>query len=329
VYLPTTFNPERTWPVLFIMSPVGGGAWTLERYRRGAEACQWITAVSVESRNYFIYSSEAVEAMIEDLCARLPVDTHRVYYSGFSGGARMALRMAEERAPLPCAGVIACGAGRYPNTIGSDVTVYGLCGCTCFNRRDMALTFTSLRSPGCRLEFFVGDHEWAGPALLEEAMVWLNAWFLREAAPRNRRYRAEWQATARGLTRAAFGCATNQPLNAYKLATLAAGPPVTLPVQRTARALAVKLNRLSSVRRNLAAEAALASFVDEYLAARDAGRTGVSGSNQLARAAQAYAEAHKRTPQARLFRELARPAPIPDGLLQRAVDAARQRGLTR
>jgi len=39
-----------------------------------------------------------LEAMIDELCARAPVDPRRVFVSGFSNGASMALRLACERA---------------------------------------------------------------------------------------------------------------------------------------------------------------------------------------------------------------------------------------
>jgi hypothetical protein len=329
LYLPPTFTTQRRWPVVFIMSPVGGGQWTLERYRPGAEECQWILAVSVESRNYFVYSTEAVEAMIADVRARLPIDPERVYVSGFSGGARMALRMAEERRPLPYAGVIACGAGRYPHTIGSDVAVYGLCGTTCFNRRDMALTFAGLRNPDVRLQFFVGAHDWAGPELLRDAMTWLNAAFLRAAATANTRYRREWAAFARKMVKEAHACATNRPVRAYELAQRAGGRPVTVPAQREALQLLARLGRLPGVRRHVVAQEALDVLVEQQLAAIGPRGGNPVSSNALRRAALTQADAHRATRYAEIFKELARPAPIPEGLLKRAVDSARQRGILR
>jgi len=182
VYLPKAFVPTRKWPVLFLMAPGGGKAEGLKRYIEGAEFNGWILALSVQSRNGFDKSKEAVLAMVRDVTKRLPVDQSRLYASGFSGGARMAFWLAKEDKRL--AGVLACGAGGEVGGLQSKVVVYGLCGSNCFNRWDMACAFKASKNKSSRLRFFVGDHAWAQADLITHAMTCMNSCYLaRPASP--------------------------------------------------------------------------------------------------------------------------------------------------
>ena len=179
VYLPKAYSPDRKWPVLFIMSPVGGNAATMDRYIPGAEMNQWILAVSVQSKNGDDVTEEPITAMVEDVCTRLPADTKRLYASGMSGGARMAFWLSEQMKSKGFAGVLACGAGGTPEKMSSKTAVFGLCGYNCFNRWDMACTFKDLKNGSSRLRFFVGNHTWADAGMITYGMAWLNACTLK------------------------------------------------------------------------------------------------------------------------------------------------------
>ena len=183
VYLPTAYSADRKWPVLFIMSPVGGNAGTLDRYIPGAEMNNWILAVSVQSKNGSDVTEEPITAMVDDVCKRLPVDPKRIYSSGMSGGARMAFWLSEQMKSKGFAGVLACGAGGTPDKMSSKTVVFGLCGSNCFNRWDMACTFKQLKNDMSRLRFFVGNHTWADASQITYAMAWLNACYLKAMPP--------------------------------------------------------------------------------------------------------------------------------------------------
>ncbi|MDZ4199148.1 MAG: hypothetical protein U1E27_07680 [Kiritimatiellia bacterium] len=182
VYLPKEYSPDRKWPVLFILSPTGGNDQTLARYLDGAEMNNWILAVSVQSKNNFPQSQDAVRAMVGDVFRTLPVDPKRMYASGFSGGARMAFWLAEELKSRGFAGVLACGAGGTPAKMSAQTVVFGLCGSNCFNRWEMASTFKDLKNADSRLRFFPGNHDWALAPLLAYGMSWLNGCYLKSSA---------------------------------------------------------------------------------------------------------------------------------------------------
>jgi len=181
VYVPKSYTADRKWPVMFIMSPGGGDAGTLDRYLAGAELNGWILAGSVQSRNDFKPSEEAVKAMVADVCKHMPVDTKRMYASGFSGGARMAFWLSEEMKAKGFAGVLPCGAGGHPDRMSPKTIVFGLCGSNCFNRWDMACTLRGIKNGLSRLRFFQGNHDWAEAEHITYAMAWLNACYLKTA----------------------------------------------------------------------------------------------------------------------------------------------------
>ncbi len=177
--LPENYDPDREekWPVLFVMSPMGGTQNALRRYVPGADQCGWILAMSVESKNANDghVSHSAIMAMTEDLFDFFPVDDERCYASGFSGGAREAYWLAR-RLPDSILGIIPCGAGGMPNSRGA--LAYGLCGTTCFNRWDMSVTFFQRVKDRGVLRFFPGMHQWAKADLITQAMLWMNGRYL-------------------------------------------------------------------------------------------------------------------------------------------------------
>lgn len=174
LYLPNSLRRGAKHPVLFVMSPGGGAAGDAERYRSGAERNRWIIAISKQSRNGFDASQDAVDSMIRQVSAKLPVDQRRLYVTGFSGGARMAFATARSHPAI--AGVIACGAGG--ELASAEQVAYGLDGSNCFNRNDMAYSFKGFKHPACVLRFFPGQHEWAGQELCDDAITHLNGVFL-------------------------------------------------------------------------------------------------------------------------------------------------------
>ena len=90
LYLPKDFHTGRPWPVCFVMDPNGGNRGTVEQYRAAVERLGIILAISCESRNEFEDAHVAVQAMVKDVYARLPVLEKGVIASGLSGGSRAA-----------------------------------------------------------------------------------------------------------------------------------------------------------------------------------------------------------------------------------------------
>ncbi len=175
LYLPKSLRNGEEHPVLFVMDPGGGKAGTANRYIQGAERNRWIIAVSKESKNGFGSSADAISAMVKEVTKVLPIDTKRLYTSGFSGGCRMAFDTASGH---KIQGIIACGAGASGKFPKSSQTTYGLCGTKCFNRHDMSCTFKKIKNRDSILRFFPGAHHWANAELIDDAITHLNGVFL-------------------------------------------------------------------------------------------------------------------------------------------------------
>src|SRR5712671_6514730 len=93
LYLPSSYTPDRAWPVIYLFDAGGRGRNAVDRYRAAAEEYGYILAGSNNSRNGRP-NIDALASMPVDVTTRFHVDPKRVYTGGMSGGARVALGMA-------------------------------------------------------------------------------------------------------------------------------------------------------------------------------------------------------------------------------------------
>jgi predicted esterase len=180
LYLPTRFTPERAWPILYIFDPRGRGRLAAELFKDVAERRGFILASSndTQSDNPKAPNSEAINALWGDTHLRLPIDSKRVYATGFSGGARLAcsLGLALNGG---LSGVIAVGGGfppERPPVKGLPFSVFGTVGTRDFNYYEMRDLDVALEKLGLshRLEVWEGDHDWPPPELASEAVEWMD-----------------------------------------------------------------------------------------------------------------------------------------------------------
>jgi dienelactone hydrolase len=176
--------------VLFVFSPSGEGAAAAGLYQAGAERLGWIVVASNDARNGPVAPIRAAQdALWKEVFARYKADPGRVYASGFSGGARMAMALAEQHSDA-LRGLISIGAygnSRSPGPGGLAHVL--LCGEEDPNHAEMARAWERLRGARGRqvyLEHFPGGHQWAPAEQVEEGMVFLElatGWAGRQ--PRN------------------------------------------------------------------------------------------------------------------------------------------------
>ena len=176
LYLPSNYSPGRPWPLLLSSDPLGRGSAPLELQKSSAEKLGFILAASNNSRNGSGQARfDATEATLNDVQARVFIDPHRVYFAGFSGGARFSSQIA-----LACkcsAGVLLDGAG-FSNgqSVATDqpFPVFSAIGILDFNYSEVIPFQDALEKAGYQhfLRVFSGAHEWAPPEVMEEAMIW-------------------------------------------------------------------------------------------------------------------------------------------------------------
>jgi membrane protein DedA with SNARE-associated domain/predicted esterase len=196
-YLPSTFDPARRWPVLFVLDPRGRARLALELFRPAAERLGVIVLSSYDSRSDTSDADvnlRAMNALLASAQDRYRADVHRLYIAGFSGTARDALRFGLElRGQV--AGVIGVGAGGDPPPAmlagspdrAAPFAYFAATGTDDFNHvevRTLAERLEGAHVP-VRLAVFDGAHAWPPATVCGEALAWLMLRAMRDglAAP--------------------------------------------------------------------------------------------------------------------------------------------------
>jgi pimeloyl-ACP methyl ester carboxylesterase len=178
LYLPSSYDAGRAWPVIFAFDPAARGQLPLDCFKESAERYGYIVVGSNVSRNGPLGPSlRAGLAMMRDVLDRFSVDERRLYTTGFSGGARVATEMALAQQGR-IAGVIGCAAGFPEEEKPTARTPFAFCGTVGdadynwveMNRLDRALA--SLGKPH-RLLRFSGGHTWPPGDVAMAAVEWL------------------------------------------------------------------------------------------------------------------------------------------------------------
>jgi poly(3-hydroxybutyrate) depolymerase len=173
LYLPSAYSPGRTWSLLIAFHPGARGRAMVEKYAAPAEQYGYIVAGSNTSRNGpWALSGAAVQAMSADLGRRFSIDARRVYLTGLSGGARVAMQVALGKNDI--AGVIASSAG-YPDSRPRSTVpfaVFGTAGTEDFNYLEMRQLDRKLTSPH-HLTVFNGGHSLPPDEVALEAIEWM------------------------------------------------------------------------------------------------------------------------------------------------------------
>jgi predicted esterase len=184
LYLPPGYTAERRWPVLFVLDPRGRALLGLDLFRAAAARHGWIIMSSYNTLSDAPVDPnlKAMDAMLASAQTRLSIDPARLYLAGFSGTARVALRLAVGlRGHV--AGVIAVGGalgfelGGPETTFAGDSTFgyFGAAGTRDFNYEEVLALggrFRTTRVP-FRVVTFEGPHSWPPAAICGEALDWL------------------------------------------------------------------------------------------------------------------------------------------------------------
>ncbi|MGE3513444.1 MAG: hypothetical protein AB7N65_31690, partial [Vicinamibacterales bacterium] len=172
LYLPSHFTPDKKWPVIYVFDARARGRDGVERYQAAAERYGYIVAGSNNSRNGpWELGLTAAGAMSRDVQKRFPIDTRRMYTAGMSGGARVAIMVAQRSSLI--AGVLASSAG-YADAFHESMRFpfFGSAGTEDFNYREMHAVDLRMKSPH-RVEVFEGGHTWLPAELATDGVEWM------------------------------------------------------------------------------------------------------------------------------------------------------------
>jgi dienelactone hydrolase len=176
LYLPSTYQTSRQWPLLLVFDPAARAARAAEVFREAAERFGWIVAASENSRNGpWEPTLRAVNAMWPALLGGYAVDERRVYTAGHSGGATVAWLVAQQTGQV--AGVIASGQPNPESQIakGKPFAWFGSAGHSDFNFLQVKNIDARLEDARAthRVEFFDGGHQWPPSDIAVRALGWM------------------------------------------------------------------------------------------------------------------------------------------------------------
>ena len=183
LYLPSNYTPNRKWPVLYAFDPGARGRVPVERFKEAAEKYGWIVIGSNNSHNGpWDLAIDAWNAMQTDSHQRFAIDDERLYTTGFSGGARVAVGIAVACKCL--AGVMANGAG-FPIDVAPSPAMhfvyFGAAGIDDFNYAELKNLEEPLTKAGIshRIQPFEGRHEWLPVSVATAAVEWMELQAMR------------------------------------------------------------------------------------------------------------------------------------------------------
>ena len=175
VYLPKSYNPETTKPVMFLFDAHAGGLLPVKKYQSIAEKFQIILVASNNSKNGQSPSerNRVISGFMGDVEKQFNVDMKRIYTAGFSGGARVATLVALYNGNV--AGVIGCAAGfpQVQNPVNTAFEWIGVVGNKDFNYLELKNLNRQLRANHfkSRLLVFDGKHEWPPAEVMKDAFT--------------------------------------------------------------------------------------------------------------------------------------------------------------
>jgi hypothetical protein len=173
LYLPSNYNIEKTWPLVYCFDPHGDGSLPVGMLKTFAEKQGFILVGSNKSRNGLNAGdlSFIIETLMQDVNNKLALNPRRTYTIGFSGGARVACSMALTYKNI--SGVVACSAGFRPAPELPLFSFIGIAGSMDMNYLEMKQLDYELNNYTVRHQFYVFDnkHQWPPATMLQKAIL--------------------------------------------------------------------------------------------------------------------------------------------------------------
>ncbi len=175
LYLPTNFDTNKRWPVVFVIDMNGKGRQALNMFRAAAEEQGYILATSNDISDSLSISQNMLicARMFNSVYGLLPIGKNRTYTAGFSGGARFSSLVPTFIKNVK--GVIICGASMFDTDVLSAktpfhvVSIVGLEDYNYLNMLSLETTLDQLKYPN-QLLVFEGGHEWPPEDYLSKSL---------------------------------------------------------------------------------------------------------------------------------------------------------------
>lgn len=175
LYLPTSFDVSKEWPVVFVFDMQGRGKQVISMFRQAAEQEGYILAASNNIQDSLALSKNILisSRMFNRVYSLLPIKKSRSYTAGFAEGARMASMILTFVKEIQ--GVISCGSAVAIEEFLSSKNPFhfiGIVGNEDYNYIPMLSsqkTFNKLKFPN-QLLVFEGGQVWPKWNYIAKAM---------------------------------------------------------------------------------------------------------------------------------------------------------------
>jgi predicted esterase len=176
LYVPSAYTADRDWPVVYVFDPGAKGDRPLKLMQDAAERYGYILAGSNNSRNGALQPElDAMNEMWRDTHGYLSIDDHRIFFAGFSGGARLAAYLAQicgcTRAVFLNGAALMPGGPPLAQKKFAAFSIAGLGDYNYGELLDLDAKVDAMGQPHF-LRRFDGEHEWAPAPVWEEAFAW-------------------------------------------------------------------------------------------------------------------------------------------------------------
>lgn len=172
-YIPKSYDPSTPTPLLVNISPTGNGQ---PLSVKAAEDVGWLMAGLKEAKNGPMPPNlENLNAVLFDLRRRFNIHPRRTYFSGFSGGSRLASWAAINHQDA-CAGIICIGAGFYDGPPPKFHPIFFIVGQSDYNYDEVIDLHIKAQRSIRKTELIIhpGGHTWGRPRDHEAAIRWLD-----------------------------------------------------------------------------------------------------------------------------------------------------------
>ncbi len=173
IYIPLG-NSKDKLPVLLFFDPHAQGQLPVENYTSLADKYGFILIGSLNSKNGMDYkvTQHIINVLLKDIYSNNLIDKKRIYLSGFSGGAKLAMAYGMQIPEI--AGVVACGGSINPGDFfRPGFSIIGMVGNKDFNYLDMMHTLAAFNknNQSYSTVVFDGAHEWPPVGAYNKAFV--------------------------------------------------------------------------------------------------------------------------------------------------------------
>jgi predicted esterase len=181
IYLPTNYNPAKSYPMLLFCDPHGSGVYPISLYKDLADSFEYILVGSNVCKNGadIILCEAHIRKTIEEIFISYHILKDNVSIAGFSGGSYFTYHMAHFSTYFKS--IIISGTPIRPIPIEPYPNILCFAGNTDMNYTDLMALDSKLKEINYPSKYLTieynGKHEWPDASTFYDAFIFLNSMY--------------------------------------------------------------------------------------------------------------------------------------------------------